>query len=366
MLRTFTVMHIGVLDLLYAWQANLLLILLTGVISMAYLTISAYQAGLETAFPPIDSTALLVQQTQTTGEINGSRIPASVETRLLSLGVGPAIPEIHTIVGTSAQDITLLRGVDPARYRQVLSFDLQSGSVLDPNTPSRQAMLGWRLAQRRSAFPGGTIRLRGRDFTVLGIFYTGTYADNEAWVSISDAQALLGWKDEVSIFIISNNGILKSGMELSGGLGVIRRGEGIQADLRHTLALFDLIHSIARLAGLTAAVALATVLLRLAWLRRRNIAILRSIGFTRRGLVAYLFAQSAVIAVVGTSLGLLVSMLLTTRLLPSSFGLDVLPQYNAATIWSGVAWTAGITLFGMLAPAIWLSRLALTDLLYRG
>ena len=53
------------------------------------------------------------------------------------------------------------------------------------------------------------------------------------------------------------------------------------------------------------AVALASLLWRLAWLQRRELAILRSIGFKKGSLAGYLFVQGSVITLVGFSLGAL-------------------------------------------------------------
>jgi ABC-type lipoprotein release transport system permease subunit len=361
----FAMMRIGLLDLLHAWKINSVLAVLVAVTSMTYLALSAYKAGLDAAFPQVDAASLVVMQSNTTGEIAGSRISTKVGEQLQQMGIEMPVAEIHSVVGTSAKDAALLRGVDPSRYRQILVFEMESGSALLPDTPARQAMLGWRMAQRWGVGPGDLVRLRGRDFVVSGIFRMGTYADNEAWVSITDAQNLLGWGDEVSLYLIPGNRTLAAGMELPGGLSVARRGEGIKNDMRQSQDLIQLVHNIVWLVGITTAVFLATVLLRLAWLRRRNIAILRSIGFPRSGVAAYLLAQSAAVALAGSVVGLLGSFLLASRQPVSTLGLDILPVFDAKIILAWFAWTAGITLLGMLAPAVWFDRSEISLFLFR-
>ena len=55
----------------------------------------------------------------------------------------------------------------------------------------------------------------------MGTFQTGMYVDNEAWVALEDAQTLLGYGKDVSIFIIPDEGILSSGDTLPGGVSIV-------------------------------------------------------------------------------------------------------------------------------------------------
>jgi ABC-type lipoprotein release transport system permease subunit len=365
MVSVLAMLRIGWLDLTASWKQNGILVLLVATTTLAYLSVGAYQAGLERLIPGIDAESLVVQQSHTTGEIAGSRIPASLETQLAAQGLEPVVPEIHAVVGTSAEDAVLLRGIDPARFHLALSFELLEGQLLQPGEAQRQTLVGWRLAERRSLTPGAQVSLRGRSFQVSGIFRTGTYADNEAWISLADAQALLGWGDEVSIFIVPNGGSLQPGTDLPGGISVARRGEGLQNDVRRLSPVLGLIADILQLTGWATACALAVSLLRLAWLRRRQTAILRCLGFSPAAQSAYLLAQSAVIAGGGALLGLLGSLALSSSVRPLLLGLEMRPQHTPEILLSGLAWTAGIILIGMLFPAVWLNRLNLAALLRR-
>lgn len=365
MVSMLALVRTAMLDLAASWKQSGILALLVATTTLAYLSVGAYQAGMERLIPGIDAGSLVVQASHTTGEIAGSRLPASVEDQLRRLGLEPVVPEIHAVVGTSAEDAVLLRGVDPARYHLALSFELLSGQALQPGETPRLALLGWRLAERRGLSVGAPVRLRGRDFQVAGIFRTGTYADNEAWISLTEAQVLLGWQDEVSIFIVPNNGRLQPGAELPGGISVIRRGEGLQNDVRRMAPLLSLISDILQLTGWATACALAVSLLRLAWLRRRQSAVLRCLGFSPAALTAYLLAQSTAIAGGGALLGLLGSLVLTNSLRTLLLGLEMRPQHTPEILLSGLVWTAAIAGLGMLFPAVWLGRQNLADLLRR-
>ncbi len=144
------------------------------------------------------------------------------------------IPEIHTVTGVSVQDATLLRGIDLRQYQRLETFSMLSGRSLHPGDSPRLAMLGVLLAERKHLKTGDAISLRGRNFTVVGIFQNGTYMDNQAWISLADAQALLGWGQDVSVYIIPDQGILHEGDTLPGGLSVTRKGEDLHLVLPST------------------------------------------------------------------------------------------------------------------------------------
>ena len=84
-------------------------------------------------------------------------------------------------------------------------------------------MIGARLAEERQLLPGDMIPVRGRDFQVVGIFDVNTYASNEVWISLEDAQALLGWGTDVSVYVIPNGETYQEGDTLPGGISVVEK-----------------------------------------------------------------------------------------------------------------------------------------------
>jgi hypothetical protein len=188
--------------------------------------------------------------------------------------------------------------------------------------------------------------------------------DNQAWISLADAQALLDWGGDVSVYIIPNEGILHEGDTLPGGLAVTRKGETlhlISAQYQPLLAMWQLV-SLAL--GIGVSLTLASVLWRLAWLRRHEMAILRTTGFPTSSLIGYLLVQAGGITLLGLLLGGLFIVVLTTsiRLTVSSF--TIVPRLDAGTLLPGLGWVGLIMLAGSLIPAWWLSRFNLAALLH--
>jgi putative ABC transport system permease protein len=359
----WTMTRLGFQEAAVRWRITFVMALAVSVSLISFLIIFGYKKGLETRYANLAEDFLIVQENGSMGEFYGSRISAGVGNELAAAGVGLVVPSIHTIVGTSPQDAVLLRGIDLDSYAKVETFKMIAGRPLQKGDPPRLTMIGTRLADERSAYPGGNILIRGRDFKVVGIFSIGTYADYEAWISLEDAQTRLGWGSDVSVFVIPTGGKLKAGDSLPGGLSVVQKGETGVNLVKEWQPMFDLLSVVASTLGIAAAAALANLLWRLAWLRRREIAILQSIGFGKSALIGYLLAQGICIALPGFIFGLLGALLLgeVTRL--QTAGLSIYAVYDASLFgWSFLV-ACLITAAGSALPAWWLARLNLADLL---
>jgi len=330
---------------------------------MSFFALQAYHAGLALRYTLGSSNFLVVQDSGSLGEFYGSRLTAQVGEDLRARGASLVIPEIHTVVGTIGGDATLLRGIDLDLFSQVEEYHMATGRPLMPGDASRLAMLGARLAESKHLLPGDTISIRGRDFRVIGIFDVDTYIGNEAWVSLQDAQALLGWGTDVSVYVIPARESLKEGDTLPGGISVVKKGSSGASLLAEWESLFGLIKIVVVALGVAATTALASILWRLAWLQRRELAILRSLGFGKGSLAAYLLVQGSGITLLGFLSGGLAALVLGELNEIGAGGLTVEAVFNMKVTLASLAFAAGITLAGTAVPVWWFNRLNLSVLL---
>ena len=357
-------LRLGLHDLLSHIRIAILMAFMVGIALGVFAILMAYRNGLAIEFNQLAPSLLTVQESQSFGEIYGSRISSQVKAELVKLGYKMIVPEIHDVTGTTLQNATLLRGVDLNQYTQVEHFSLVSGRALQPGDPSRLVMLGSRQAEKSHITqPGETYSLRGRDFTVVGIFHTGTYVDNEAWISLADAQTLLGWGEDVSIYIIPDGGALHEGDTLLSGISIARKGEGARTVAYQYQPVLNIMGVVALAMGIATALALTNILLRLAWLRRREMAILRTTGFSSLTLTGYLMVQSAAVTLFGILLGGLITITITGAVHVVAFGFTINPVLDTSTILTSLAWISGVALAGTFIPSWWLSRLNLAQLL---
>jgi putative ABC transport system permease protein len=348
-------------DMFRHYKPWLAMTALITIINLVFLGLGGYRNAIHQEFGQLPYDDLVVQQSDTVGEFYGSRLSLEIEEELRNLGITRIIPEIHDYTGTSIAEVILLRGIDLEQYQQVNFFNILSGQALEPGFTRRTVMLGWRLAEHLQALPGKEVTLRGRQFLVLGTFQTGTYVDNEAWISLEDAQDLLGYGNDVSIYIIPDEGILQAGDSLTGGIVVVERGLGprnTSEEFEPLLRIIDIIHSILEIAVL---LMLVNLLFRTAWINRRELAILRCVGFQSRALVIYLLSQALVLAWSGVILGLLGTVFLFSFLTTDIIGVTLHPTLSLQTCLASLGQSTGIALLGTILPAWWISRLNLAN-----
>ena len=355
---------LGLVDLINHRRLVLIMGLSIAIATGMLIIMEVYRAGLGDKFSELSSNLLVVHEDQSLGEFYGSRLSSQVGDMLSTLGISPIIPEIYAITGTAAQNAIMIRGIDLQQYTRLEPFSLLTGRSLQPGDVSRQAMIGWRLATSRKIGVGQMVSLRGRDFTVVGIFKNGTYMDNQAWISLADAQNLLGWGQDVSVYIIPQQSILHENDTPTPGVIVSRKGESLRYSATQFQPFFDLMSVEVFVMAISAGLILTNILWRLAWLRRREMAILRTTGFPTFSMVGYLLAQVSGITLLGILMSVLFTLLFTTgvKLFIPSF--TIVPRLDTVEMLPGLGWIVLMLLAGSLVPAWWLSRLNLAQLLH--
>lgn len=336
--------------------------LLVAVPIAGYLLLDGFETGIDRDFASRPSTDLIVQEANSVGEVAGSRIDPDLEQDLIARGATFAIPEIHAVAGSNADNAVLVRGVDLDRYRSITSFDIVDGRPLQPGDPDTAAMIGTDLAEARQVAAGGTVLLRGRAYAVVGVFEIGTYTDNEAWLSIPGARDLLGWDSDVSIFVVPDDGTFGEGDVLPGPLSVARRGDVVELanEWDPILELAD--YATVSLAA-AAAFVLAVVLWRLAWLRRRDLAILRSVGLGRRVPAGYLALLGVLVAAGGLAAGIAAALGLGRFITIEAFGIVSRAVFEGASIVRGAVMTVGILAFAVTIASARILRAKPAELL---
>ena len=355
---------LGLQDLINHRRLVLIMAISIAIATGMLFILKVYSSGLEDKFKELSPNLLVVHEDQSLGEFYGSRLSNQLGETLSNLGISMIIPEIYAVTGTSVKDAIMLRGIDLEQYSRLETFSMLSGRSLSPGDPPRLAMIGWRLATSRKININDTISLRGRNFTVVGIFKNGTYMDNQAWISLADAQVLLGWGEDVSVYIIPQEGILQEGDTLATGVTVSRKGESLRYSLTQMEPFFDLINIEVFAMLVAAALTLTNILWRLAWLRRYEIAILRTIGFPASSIFGYLLAQMVCITFLGVLLGILVTWIFTLTIKVFIPSFTVVPRLDFLHMFPGLGWICLIFLAASLIPTWWLIRMNLSELLH--
>lgn len=347
-----SLLYLGLKTLAARWRVSLLMSLIIALPLAGYLLLSAYRTGLKGLFSDFHPDFLVVQSAGSMGEFYGSRLPAALAEELKARGAVFILPQIHTVTGTTTDNAVLLRGVPLDSYTQVEEFHMVAGRPLLAGDSARLVMLGIRLAQRRGLIPGDIIQLRGRPFQVTGIFSTDTYADYEAWVSLPDAQALLGWGDNVSVYVIRSDAGLQVGERLPFGATIVPKGTSSRDIVQEWEPLLGLLRIITFALGLAAAIALSNLLWRLAWMHRYELAVFRSLGFSRWAIAFYLLAQAGAITLLGYLTGSLGAFVIGFLTETRTAGISIHAVFTLQVLAASLAFAALLAVSGSILP-VW-------------
>lgn len=253
----------------------------------------------------------------------------------------------------------VVRGVDPALEREVSSIGdvLIAGSLsaLEPN--EYRILIGRNLADKLGVSVGDRIVLvlaearvtlagllpRARPFTVAGVFEAGMYEYDRGlvFVHFADASRLFrtdGRATGLRLDVADVYAARQVATELARAL-IDETGGQLYVDdwTRQHYTYFrsiqlqkGIMFVILSLVIAVAAFNIVSTLMMVVRDKRGDIAILRSFGATPRSIMTVFAAQGTLIGVVGTALGVLLALLVTSQLdnlvavLEAAFGIDLL------------------------------------------
>lgn len=253
-------------------------------------------------------------------------------------GVTEAQPLIEQPLMASANgrvEGVLVRGVptEDIRTNKVMNENVRSGDMRSITPGSGRVAIGLRLAEKLGAYPGSEIALispEGRatpigtvprivSYTVGAVFEVGIYDFDAAFVvmPMQDAQTLLMMGDDVGLIEVQTTDPDNVG-EILAPLQPVVAGKGIVVDWKQmNSALFEALE-IERVAmffvlSLIILVAVFNILSSLIMLVRaktRDIAILRTMGASRNGLMKVYMTVGTIIGSVGIVAGLLLGAII--------------------------------------------------------
>jgi putative ABC transport system permease protein len=193
---------------------------------------------------------------------------------------------------------------------------------------SAHVVVGSVLASQLKLHPGATLRIGHRVFSVAGIFHTGVVEEDSGVIAtLADAQALAGrTPEEVTTFAIRlapQTTPAQARRELARtfpGLSAISDpSEAIRAGANSVL-ISKAVLLIVVLALIIGTLAVANTMLAAVLERRRELALLVTIGWSGRQLGGLVLGEAIAVSMLGTAVGLLLG-LAASKLLPGALGL---------------------------------------------
>lgn len=247
-------------------------------------------------------------------------------------GVTSALPLIEQpLMGTANGRFegVLVRGmrVDDIRANKTITGNIVAGDIRSVAPGSGRVAIGSRLAETLGAFPGSQITLwnpEGRStvvgtvprevtYTVGAVFEIGVYDYDKAFVVLpmQDAQQLLLMGDKVGLVEVQTSNPDRIGQILA-PLQPLVQGKGVIVDWRQmNSALFQALEVervamfvVLSLIVLVAVFNILSSLIMLVRAKTRDIAILRTMGASRRGMMKVFMTVGVTIGSLGIVLGI--------------------------------------------------------------
>jgi lipoprotein-releasing system permease protein len=247
------------------------------------------------------------------------------------VGAAPAILGKALVQSGRDNGFIELKGIDPALERSVTDVGkaMRAGSLaaLDtsPDAPAPGILLGTDLAARLGVRPGDSVTVltpngtlspmgllpRSRRMQVAGVFSLGLYEFDSAYgfVSLDVARRLLG-DDEVLLVELRVDDIYRApaiAAEISGmgdGKYITEHWATMNKSLFSALWLEKMAISITiGLIVIVAALNIVASLILLVMEKNRDIAILKTMGASRRSIMAVFMLQGLIIGLIGTTVG---------------------------------------------------------------
>jgi putative ABC transport system permease protein len=283
------------------------------------------------------------------------------------------IAELLKTGETTGSNITM-RGVEPAAFALRPQLKIIDGRSFQPGL--RELIVGRGVAQQFEGVRlGETLRMRGSDWTVVGIFESGDANESELWADAEVAQTTFNRRgfSSVRLQLAKPSGLqaVKDSLAADPRLNVDVESEqqyysGQTRQFRETIGMLAGVVTLIMALGATFA-ALNTMYAAVGT-RAREIATLRAIGFSGTPVVISVMIESLVLALAGGVVGALLAYLLFNNLAVSTLGANFSQvvfkfQVTPALVRSGLLIAIAIGMFGGLLPALRAARLPVTTAL---
>lgn len=383
--QTLAVTGINVKSIPERWAPSLVIVIgLAGVVAV-FTALLAMATGFETTLKATGRTDVaIVLRGGSDTELNSAldRNSGDLIKQAAGIRVGPdghplassemsVIAELLRAGSTKDAANITLRGVDPDAFLLRPQLKIVAGRTF--TTGLRELIVGRGvLRQFTGAELGKIVRMRGSDWTVVGIFESGDANESELWTDINVARTTFGRTGESSVRI---------GLDGPGGFDTVKAA--LSGDPRLTVDVIreqdyfsgqtkQFRQTIGVLAGVvTLIMALGAVFAALNSMyaavatRGKEIATLRAIGFGGLPVLMSVMIESLLLALAGGLLGAVIAYVLFNNLSVSTLGQNFTQvvfnfRVTPELVLRGLIISLVIGMVGGLLPAIRAARLPVT------
>ncbi len=300
-----------------------------------------------------------------------SLLPESTVSRLRALPqVADATPLLLIVEGVEREPAAVVFGAEPGGFfsRQlVIVAGRRPGKPESARHahPARPVLIGDRLAAQLKLAPGGLLTVKGRDYTVVGVYHSGIlFEDAGAVLDLAEAQALTQRPGEATDVIIR----LTPGTRATAAARQIERAlpgtqtitdaqQAVRAGANGTL-IAKAILVIVAIAIIVGGIGVANTMAMAIAERRAELGLLSTVGWSPARVAVLILGEGVAVSVLGAAGGLLLGViggdLLVRALGVSSY---VSPSVTAWGLGRGLLVGVAIGVLGGIYPAWRVTRM---------
>lgn len=275
--------------------------------------------------------------------------------------VARATPLLLLVEALAGEPAAIVFGADPAGFFSKGLVIVSGRRALG----AREALVGDRLASQLHLRAGGRVSLKGKPFTVAGIYHSGIYfEDSGAVLALPVAQRLAGRPGEETDVVV----------ELSPGTSASVAARRIEAAFPGTQAITDpdqalraganntLISKatlvIVAIALIVGAISVANTMAMSIVERRSELGLLSTVGWSPLRVAWLILGEGIAVSVLGAAIGLLLGAI-GARLLVGALGVSgyVSPSLTAWALGRGLLVGVAIGVLGGIYPAWRVTRM---------
>ncbi len=267
-----------------------------------------------------------------------------------------------------------VRGVEPVAFTLRPQLKIVEGRNFTQGL--RELIVGQGVAgQFEGARLGATLRMRGSDWTVVGVFASGDAFESELWADVDVAQSTFNRQGYSAVRLqFASAGDLqtiKDAMSADPRVNVDVETEeqyfsGQTEQFRKTIGILAVF--VTTIMGLGAVFAALNTMYAAVGARAREIATLRAIGFRGLPVVVSIMLESLILALIGGLLGALAAYVLFNNMVVSTLGANFTQvvfrfAVTPALVVDGLIIAVAIGMIGGFLPALRAARLPVTTAL---
>lgn len=317
----------------------------------------------------------VILTTQVPGIRRGADGKPEVATELVIISELPKKGEPPAAKGKRQTGVNVsLRGVDEGSFALRPHLRVVEGRKFQPGL--REILVGRGVVNSfEGAAIGSVVRMRGSEWTVVGIFESGDAYESELWVDVGTAQTSFGRNGFSSVLaqldgpdaLDKIKAALAADPRLASDVTTQREYLGAQTKqfraMIQTLGVFLVI-----VMGLGAIFAALNTMYAAVAARAREIATLRAIGFGSLPVLVSVMIEAMLLSLVGGLIGAAIAYVLFNNVSLSTLGANFTQvvfafKVTPALVLYGVLISLVIGLFGGLLPAARAARMPITTAL---